>query len=73
MSVRLEDIRIVHRIVGTKHVFTSPDVPELHISHADEAIAYSNIQPALDVLEQVRNRVKARETLQYRIRERSVA
>ncbi len=35
MSSGVETVRLVHRVVGAKHVFTSPDVPELHVSHAD--------------------------------------
>ncbi len=60
MSIRAEDIRLEHRVVGTKHVFTSPDVPELHISHADEATARADIQPALDALERIKQRIEAR-------------
>ncbi len=60
MSIRAEDIRLEHRVVGTKHVFTSPDVPELHISHADEATARADIQPALDALDRIKQRIEAR-------------
>ena len=60
MAIRVEDIRLVHRFVGTKHVFTSPDVPELHISHADEATARANLQPALDTLARVKRRIEGR-------------
>lgn len=51
---------IVHRVVGSKHVFTSPDVPELHVSHVDEHVARADIQPALDALERMMGRVHAR-------------
>jgi hypothetical protein len=60
VSIRAEDIRLEHRVVGTKHVFTSPDVPELHISHADEATARADIQPALDALDRIKQRIEAR-------------
>ncbi len=60
MSIRAEDIRLEHRVIGTKHVFTSPDVPELHISHADEATARADIQPALDALDRIKQRIEAR-------------
>jgi hypothetical protein len=73
MGIRVEDIELVHRVVGTKHVFTSPDVPELHISHAEEEVARANIQPALDLLEEMKNRVKARETVRQQMREKAVA
>jgi hypothetical protein len=54
VATRVEDIRLVHRVIGTKHAFTSPDVPELHISHADMEVARANLQPALDALERVK-------------------
>ncbi len=73
MGFRVEDIRLVHRVVGTKHVFTSPDVPELHISHADERVAYQNIQPALDLLDQMKQRIEARRRVRDQMRERAVA
>ena len=73
MSIRVEDIELVHRKVGTKHVFTSPDVPELHISHADEETARASIQPALDLLEQMKERVRAREDVRRQMREKAVA
>ena len=60
VGIRAEDIRIEHRVVGTKHVFTSPDVPELHISHSDEETARADIQPALDALERIKQRIAAR-------------
>ncbi|MFJ7441449.1 hypothetical protein ACIQW5_27915 [Methylorubrum thiocyanatum] len=60
MSIRVEDIEITYRIVGSKHVFTSPDVPALHVSHADKNVAYADIQPALDALERIEARIRAR-------------
>jgi hypothetical protein len=41
-------------------VVTSPDVPELHLSHADEGVALADVQPALDALERMRIRMVAR-------------
>jgi hypothetical protein len=73
MSIRAGDIRLVHRLVGTKHVLTSPDVPELHISHEREEVARANVQPALDLLAQMKARVQARETVRRRKREQAVA
>ena len=72
MSIQVSDIRLVHRVVGRKHVITSPDVPELHVSHADEAIALANVQPALNVLGQIKARNAARATVRARMRERAV-
>lgn len=60
MAFRVEDIKLVHRVVGTKHVYTSPDVPELHVSHRDQATARESVQPALDALQRVKDRIEAR-------------
>ena len=57
MGIQVKDIQLVHRIVGSKHVFTSPDVPELNVAHADEAIAMTNIQSAIELVERTRARV----------------
>lgn len=73
MGVQVKDIKLVHRVVGTKHVYTSPDVPELHISHADQQTALESIQPALDLLEQMKERKAAREAVQEIQRERMYA
>jgi hypothetical protein len=48
--VKSDAIKLVHRVIGTKHVYTSPDVPALHVSHADQATALSGVQSALDML-----------------------
>lgn len=58
--MRVQDIEIVHRVIGDKHVITSPDVPELHVSHADEAVAFADVQPVLDAIERVKQRIVAR-------------
>ncbi len=60
MGIRAEKIRLEHRVVGAKHVFSSPDVPELHISHADEVVARADIRPALDALGRMKQRIQAR-------------
>ncbi len=73
MGFQVGDIQLVHRVVGTKHVFTSPDVPELHISHAEEEVARANVQPALDLLEHMKSRVRAREDIRDQMREKAVA
>ena len=73
MSIRAEDIRLVHRIVGRKHVITSPDVPELHVSHDDEQVAREHVQAALNMLESMEKRLKARRTVTERMRGRAVA
>jgi hypothetical protein len=60
MATQAKDIRLVCRKIGTKHVVTSPDVPELHLSHADEGVALADVQPALDALDRMRIRMVAR-------------
>jgi len=60
MGFKVEEITLVHRKVGTKHVFTSPQVPELHVSHEDKEVALSYVQPALDVIERMRARAEDR-------------
>ncbi len=72
MSLRVEDIRIVHRVVGSKHVFTSPDVPQLHVSHADKQVAYESIQSALDMFERMEARAQARGAVD-RLKQEAVA
>lgn len=44
------DIRVEHRIVGTQHVFTSPDLPGLYVAHADKAVAESSVPEAVAML-----------------------
>jgi hypothetical protein len=58
--IQVENIKLVHRVIGTKHVFTSPDVPQLHVSHANEATARESVQPALEALGRVEERLQAR-------------
>lgn len=58
--MRVEDIKLVHRVIGDKHVITSPEVPELHVAHADQAVAFADVQPVLDAIERVKQRIVAR-------------
>lgn len=60
MSIRVEDIDLVHRVVGAQHVFTSPDVAELFVAHADEETARSRVQGVLDMIEQMKQRQQAK-------------
>lgn len=69
MSLRVEDIKLEHRVVGTKHVFTSPDVPHLHVSHANKQTAFEAIQSALDMFEAMERRLKARRAVDAMKRE----
>ncbi|BDA84239.1 hypothetical protein Sa4125_17810 [Aureimonas sp. SA4125] len=60
MPLRVSDITIVHEIVGGHHMFTSPEVPELHVVNADRALAEGSLQPALDMIERMKARMEAR-------------
>lgn len=60
MPVKASEIRIDHRIVGSMHVLTSPDVPELYVAHADRAFAESHVQDALDMIGRARDRIASR-------------
>lgn len=73
MALKVADIRLVHREVGTKHVYTSPDVPGLHVSHADREKAFNAIQGTLDMLERMKERVEARKAFSKVERERMIA
>ncbi len=73
MGIRVEDIRLERREVGGKHVVTSPDVPELHVVHADAETALACVQPTLDTLATMRERIEERQRVDARKRERAVA
>ena len=64
--MRAEDIKLVQRRVGAAFVITSPDVPELHVSHPDPVRAAAGIQDALDMIE----RMKARRASMRVVKER---
>lgn len=59
---RLDDIAIVRREIGTRIVFTSPDVEGLHVAlkPIDEHRAPESIRSARDMLERMRQRIEAR-------------
>jgi len=59
MHTQAKDIRIVHRVIGTKHVLTSLDVPELYIAHADRDFAERHVQDALDSIGRAKARIAA--------------
>lgn len=73
ISIRVEDVRLERREIGGKHVITSPDVPELHVAHADAQMALASVQPTLDTLAKMRERVAERKRVDDRKRERAVA
>lgn len=66
MSLKAENIKLVHRNVGSKHVITSPDVPELHVSHSDAAVARASVQGALDMLARMQDRLAAKKDFEVR-------
>ena len=72
MSLKAENIELVHRVVGSKHVFTSPDVPQLHVSHADYQTAYDAIQSALDMFARMEERASAKRAMD-RLKREAVA
>lgn len=37
-------------MIGGQHVFTSPDMPELWVTHADLATAKSEIEPVMQAI-----------------------
>ncbi|MCP1549393.1 MULTISPECIES: hypothetical protein [Methylobacteriaceae] len=54
--MRAEGIKLVQRKVGTEFVITSPDVPELHVSHPDPDRALAGVPDALDMIERMKDR-----------------
>lgn len=63
MTFKVENIELIHRVVGTKHVYTSPDVPQLHVSHSDRQIALNAVQSALDMFSRMEGRATAKRKL----------
>lgn len=43
-------LKIEHRVVGTQHVFTSPDLPGLFVAHRDRDTAEADVPAAIDML-----------------------
>jgi len=57
--------RIEHRVVAGQHVFTSPDLPELIVAHADYETARADVEPVLATIRAIKQR-KAAQTAQKR-------
>jgi len=54
--------RLEHRIIGSQHVYTSPDVPGLFVAHdADQQTALDSVPSAIKVLEEMKARRKQRD------------
>ena len=52
-------IRIEHKTVAGRHVFTSPDMPEFYVSHEDLTISVSEIAPVMQALRRLRGEALA--------------
>ena len=60
-------VRLLCRRVGAKFVFTSLDVPELHISHADVEEARLSVPSAVEGIARVKRRLAVERDQQMRI------
>lgn len=56
----VSDIRLVEREVGRQWLITSPDVPGLYIAHADRAVARKAVPAAIEMLDEMTERVRQR-------------
>lgn len=54
------EVRIEHRVVGTQHVFTSPDVPGLFVAHADRETAQRDVPAAIEMLKRMQERLRSK-------------
>lgn len=63
----MDNIRLEHKKVGEQHVFTSPDVPGLHVAHADYETARASVPSAVEMLERMRSRRAERKIVERRI------
>lgn len=52
----MENIRLEHNTVGGQHVFTSPDMPGLHVAHSDYDTAKASVPSAIEMLKRMRDR-----------------
>lgn len=53
-------MRITHERLANGHLFTSPDLPELHVFHVDEATARAAIPDAVAMIERMKARSRCR-------------
>jgi hypothetical protein len=54
-------VRLVHRVIGDLHVFTSPDVPGLYAAHPDKETAEKSVPEAIEMLQRMEERRRNRE------------
>ena len=73
MRINAEEIRLVTEKVGNMFLVTSPDVPELHVAHADEATALAAVQSTLDMIARMEERIAARKAMREVQKERACA
>jgi hypothetical protein len=52
-----------HEVIGSQHVYTSPDVPGLYVAHTDEQTALKGVPGAIKMLEDMTARRARREKL----------
>ncbi len=59
--------KIEHRVVGTQHVFTSPDLPGLFVAHRDRDQAEADVPAAIDMLRGMEQRLAEKRRVKERI------
>lgn len=60
-------LKIEHRVVGTQHVFTSPDLPGLFVAHRDRDTAEADVPAAIDMLRRMEQRLAEKRRVKDRI------
>lgn len=54
------EVRIEHCVLGSQHVFTSPDVPGLFVAHTDRETAERDVPAVIDMLKRMQERLALR-------------
>jgi hypothetical protein len=60
-------LKIEHRVVGTQHVFTSPDLPGLLVAHRDRDTAEADVPAAIEMLRRMEQRLAEKRRVKSRI------
>jgi hypothetical protein len=60
-------LKIEHRVVGTQHVFTSPDLPGLFVAHRDRDQAEADVPAAIEMLRRMEQRLAEKRRVRDRI------
>jgi hypothetical protein len=55
--------RLVHEVIGSQHVYTSPDVPGLYVAHSDQQTALKGVPGSIKMLMSMTERRSRREKL----------